>query len=148
MFTNLRQYKTLLLADVPVGEDADGRVTLHITVPTLYVRIPDQPLEARVRLAIRELNDALTALGAARLLKLRGEEPASPGAEADANARERVQQAHENVIIACLDEAGLPDTVGRNYARIALKGAGVPASSEVLRAALKRRQARDARTGA
>jgi hypothetical protein len=93
MFTNLRQLKTQLHADVPIGNDADGRVTLHIVVPTFYVRTPDKPLERRVRDALGELNAALTDLGQHRLngLGVKPSAPASAGAPVMAPAPEPVK---------------------------------------------------------
>jgi hypothetical protein len=79
MFTGLRQQKQQLIADVPVGSDSDGTVTMRITVPTNFVRTPESADMRRVRLALAELNAALTQVAQGRL---RG-----------VDARQRSQQA-------------------------------------------------------
>jgi hypothetical protein len=138
MFTNLKQFKTQLHADVPVGSDDDGRVTLHVVVPTTYIRTPDQPGERRVRDAVGELAAALQVLAEARLAGL-----------AQAKQRPAVAgivplpvQAHIDRIVAILDAEGVPADAGRGRARIALRQAGVGVGNEVLRAALRVRKAR------
>jgi hypothetical protein len=145
MFANLRQIKTQLHADVTVGSDDDGRVTLHVVVPTTYIRTPDQPGERAVRDALNELNLALQALGESRLTKL---------VQADVKTSAHLQQiltkaaeagaqkAREDTVIAVLDAADLPASVGRLKARQALQEAGVAVGNEILRSALRRRQGR------